>query len=325
MKKAICLIFLLFSVIFLHAQSGKEVDSIVKLYPKHFSSTEKLAQQIQNDFSTEFGKARAIYSWLAFNIRYDVNAFLHPKPNKKFTYKTEEERQIKIKQIIDKRIGKALSKRKGVCQEYADLFNQIALEVGLESQVNLGDAKTKNYDIGRRRIKVSHAWNSVKIDGTWRLIDATWGAGYVNLKKEKFYHNFNTLYFDMPPKLFFKEHYPAKGFWFDTVIDKTEFLKEPLINNDILNGKYEIIEPQNGVIEVCPNDSVTFKIRNVSIDSEIQYSLKNKNETEKFATKIQNEEGVEFKILIDRKIARYLTIYIDGKAIATFKVSRYRN
>ena len=325
MRKIIILYTFLFFTIAIQAQSAAEVDSIIRLYPKHFSSPDDLAQKIQSDFSTDFGKARAIFSWLAFNVRYDVKSYLHPKPAKKIKYKTEEERLLKVKQQYDKMIAKVLHKQKAVCSGYSELFNYVALQVGLESQVNVGDAKTRVYDIGRRRVKVSHAWNSVKIDGVWRLIDATWGAGHINLKKEKFYHHFNPLYFDTPPKLFFTEHYPAKGLWFDTIVDKNEFLKAPLINDNILNGKYQIMEPKNGVIEICQNERATFKIANLSPDATIQYSLKKKDELGEVYNTIQKDNALEFTILINKDIARYLTLYVDGNPIATFKVNRYKN
>jgi|SRR6218665_27342 len=324
MKKTVILLLFLFSVMQFQAQTAKEVDSIVRLYPKNFSSTEQLAQKIKSDFRTEFGKARAIFSWLAYNLKYDVKAFLHPKPLKVITYKTEEERQRKQRIVIDKRIDEAFRKRKGVCQHYSELFDRIASQAGLETQVNIGDAKTRNYDIGRKRARVNHAWNSVKIDGVWRLIDVTWGAGYVDFEEEKFYFSFNPVYFDVAPKIFFTEHYPEKGIWFDTVVDKEEFLKAPLINTNIINGKYEILEPKTGVIETCLNEKVAFKIVNVSPDSRISYSLKKENETAQVITKIQKENVVEFEILIDRKIPRYLTLFVNGKSIATFKISLYR-
>lgn len=325
MRKIITICIFLFFTIALQAQSAVEVDSIVKLYPKHFSSPEDLAQKIQSDFSTDFGKARAIFSWLAFNVRYDVKSYLHPKPAKKIKYKTEEERLLKVKQQYDKMIAKVLHKQKAVCSGYSELFNYVALQVGLESQVNVGDAKTRIYDIGRRRVRVTHAWNSVRIDGVWRLIDATWGAGYVDLEKEKFYRSYKPLYFDMPPKLFFTEHYPATGKWFETVVDKNEFLKAPLIQDDILNGKYQILEPKNGVIEICQNERATFKILNLSPDATIQYSLKKNDELGEVYNTIQKDNALEFSILINKDISRYMTLYVDGDAIATFRIDRYKN
>jgi hypothetical protein len=322
-KKISILIFLFFTIAF-RAQSGAEVDSIVRLYPKHFSSVENLAQRIQSDFSTDFGKARAIFSWIAFHVKYDVKAYLYPKKAKPIKYKTEEERQRKLKQQHDKMISKVLHKQKAVCSGYSELFNEIALRVGLESQVNSGDAKTIFYDIGRRRVKVSHAWNSVKIDGQWKLLDVTWGAGYVNLKKEKFYRHFKPLYFDMEPNHFFMEHYPQKGIWQDIVIDKNEFLKAPLVQDNILNGKYKILEPKSGVIEICQNEKIKFKIVNASPEDIVQYSLKNKEEMGTAEIKNQIGDAVEFEIIIDKTIGRYLTVYVNLQAIATFRVNRYR-
>lgn len=323
MKKVISLLFLLFSVI-LHSQSAAEVDSIVRLYPKHFSSTESLALRIRSDFSTDFGKARAIFSWIAFHVRYDVKRYLNPKRIKPIKYKTEDERQRKLKQQHDKMVAKVLHKQKAVCSGYSELFNDVALQVGLECQVNEGDAKTVFYDIGRRRVRVNHAWNSVKIDGVWRLVDVTWGAGYVDIQKEKFYRCFKPVYFDTEPKTFFMKHYPKKGIWFDTVVDKEEFLKAPLVQTTILNKKYEIIEPKSGVIETCQDEKVTFKILNVSPDSDIQYSIKKKDEFGRVYTIIQKDNMAEFDILINKSIPRYLTIYMDGNAIATFKINRYK-
>ena len=65
---------LLINVIFLYssfAQKYNAVDKVVLKYPKSFSSTEKLAERIEKDFTSDYDKARAIYSWIAFNVKYD--------------------------------------------------------------------------------------------------------------------------------------------------------------------------------------------------------------------------------------------------------------
>lgn len=323
MRKATLFIFLFFSITF-RAQTAAEVDSIVRLYPKRFVTADDLAKKIRTDFSTDFGKARAIFSWLAFNITYDVKAYLHPKPAKKIKYKTPEEKLRKQKELHDKMIAKVLHKRKAICSGYSELYNYLALEVGLECQVNSGDAKNMLYDIGRRRIRTIHAWNSVKIDGTWRLLDATWGAGFVDLQEEKFYRKFHPIYFDMEPKQFFKEHYPKKGIWQDTiVVNKEEFLKSPLVQDAILEGTYEMTAPGSGVIEICPDDTVTFKIRNLKQDSRVRYSLKKKGTTASVTDKIFNGDEAQFEIKIDKTIGRYLTIYVDGTPLATYRINRY--
>ena len=57
----------------------------------------------------------------------------------------------------------AFASGKAVCDGYAGMFQALATKAGLESRLVLGRAD------GQR-----HAWNVVKIDGTWKLVDATW-------------------------------------------------------------------------------------------------------------------------------------------------------
>jgi uncharacterized protein (TIGR03000 family) len=42
----------------------------------------------------------------------------------------------------------------------------------------------------------AHAWNAVKLDGEWHLVDATWGAG--GIKDKQFVKKFKDYYFLAP-------------------------------------------------------------------------------------------------------------------------------
>src|SRR6218665_2479603 len=100
-QKKIALIFLLLNILFINftfSQKISEVDKIVSKYPKSFDTTEKLAEKIEKDFDSDAERARAIYSWIALNIRYDYNAYLNPPRVQGFSYSTEAEKQRKIKQ-----------------------------------------------------------------------------------------------------------------------------------------------------------------------------------------------------------------------------------
>jgi len=54
-----------------------------------------------------------------------------------------------------------------VCSGYADAFKVLADEAGMESVVVSGTANSG-----------PHAWNKVKIDGKWRMIDPTWNDAF---------------------------------------------------------------------------------------------------------------------------------------------------
>ena len=58
--------------------------------------------------------------------------------------------------------------RHGVCQGYAELFRDMCTLAGLEVNFIGGEATNSS---GKTE---SHAWNQVKIDGTWYNVDVTW-------------------------------------------------------------------------------------------------------------------------------------------------------
>jgi hypothetical protein len=320
MKKNIFL-FLFFILGYLsNAQNDFEINCIVTNYPKRFSSPSILAEKINKDFETENAKARAIYSWIAFNIRYDVKKSQNPPKRKVIKFKNEIERQEKEKRLLDKQINKTISSRKGICGDYALLYYRLATLVGLKCEINIGTAKTINYDIGKKRATVNHAWNSVEINGEWKLLDSTWGAGYVDEETNKFEPNYNLFYFATPEDLFFSKHFPKDGVWHNVVLDKKKFLEAPLFYSDYLNDSFEILEPKLGVLEVKKQSVILFKIKNLNSESKIQYSLRR---VEEFGTieKINKiDDLITFEIKIDKTIGKFLTLYIDGSGVATYKI-----
>jgi hypothetical protein len=55
--------------------------------------------------------------------------------------------------------------------------------------------------------EINHAWNIVKLDGTWQFIETTWGAGYIDENK-KFNKKFTNFYFLTAPQSFITNHFP---------------------------------------------------------------------------------------------------------------------
>ncbi|WP_166926468.1 transglutaminase domain-containing protein [Flavobacterium poyangense] len=316
-------IFVLFlSVFFLqsvYSQKYNAVDAVVLKYPKQFSSTEKLAERIEKDFTSDYDKARAIYSWIAFNISYDLATYLNPPKARGFSYSTELEKQQKIQLQNDKDLQKVFKSKKAVCEGFTLLYRHLATLVGLKCEIVRGDSKTRLNDIGRENTTSNHAWNMVLVDGKWRLVDVTWGEGYYDQSKRKLVKDFATIYFDTKPAYFFAKHFPDSGTYLGDRLSKSDFLNAPLIYNKTIEGDYEIIAPQSGTIAVKSGDKVTFRIKNVSKADPLFY-LNRKNQPVRIENPKERGDSLEFQVVIDENIGQYLTFYLVESSIVSFKV-----
>ena len=321
-QKKIAFIFLLLNSIFLNytfAQKISEVDKIVAKYPNKFASTEKLAERIETDFSSDYDKARAIYSWMAFNIKYDYSTFLNPPKSQGFSYSTEAEKQRKIKALNDKMLQKAFTSRIAVCEGFTALYQHLAELVGLKSEIIRGDSKTRLADIGRKTTSSNHAWNIVLIDKKWRLVDVTWGQGYYDSNKGKMVNDFTPVYFDTNPDYFFAKHFPDSGSYLGNKLSKEDFLNGPLIYNKTIEEDYKIKSPDSGIIDVKFGDKITFEIKNVSKSDQVFY-LNKKNQPVKIQNSREKRGSLEFQIVYDKNIGDYITIYVNTSSIVSFKI-----
>ncbi|MTH14348.1 transglutaminase domain-containing protein [Flavobacterium sp. LC2016-01] len=322
-QKKITLIFLLLHCIFLNytfAQKINEVDKIVAKYPKSFATTEKLAERIEEDFNSDYDKARAIYSWMAFNIKYDFNVFLNPPKSQGFSYSTEAEKQRKIKQINDNLIQKTFKSQKAVCEGFTALYQHLASLVGIKCEIIRGDSKISVRDIGRKTTSSNHAWNMVLIDKKWRLVDVTWGQGYYDSSKGRMVNDFSPIYFDTDPDYFFAKHFPDSGTYLGNKLSKEDFLNGPLIYNKTIENDFQIKSPDSGIIEAKIGDKITVEIKNVSKSNQVFY-LNKRNQPVKIQNAREKRGGLEFQILIDKNVGEYITIFVDTNSIVSFKIA----
>lgn len=321
-QKKIAFIFLLLNMIFTcstFAQKYNEVDKIVLKYPKNFNTTEKLAERIQEDFKSDGDKARAIYSWIAFNIKYDYNAFLNPPRTQGFSYSTEAEKQRKIKELNDRLWQKAFSSKKAVCEGFTALYQHLAELTGLKSEIIRGDSKISLRDIGRKTTSSNHAWNIVLIDRKWCLIDVTWGQGYFDNSKGRMVNDFSSVYFDTDPDYFFAKHFPDSGSYLGDKLDKDAFLNGPLIYNKTIENDFKIKSPDTGIIEAKYGDKIDVEIKNVKKSDQVFY-LNKRNQPVLIKNSKEKRGGLEFQIPYDNNIGEYITIFVDTNSILSFKV-----
>jgi len=135
-------------------------------------------------------RARAIFRWIASNIAYDP-ALRNEVPN----------------------AATVLKRRSAVCSGYSVLFKALAEAAGLEAEVITGHSRGAGYQAGRRVDASSeHAWNAVRIRGSWGLLDCTWAAGWMD-DSGRLVRRFTDHYFLTPPEVFVDDHFPEDSHW----------------------------------------------------------------------------------------------------------------
>lgn len=313
----ITLILFFIATFALSAQKIHPVDTKVLTYPKSFSSIDRLAERIQSDFQTDYDKARAVYVWVANTITYDLKAKSNPKMitiESKSTYEFEQ----KYNRLKIKRINKTFRSKKGVCQHYSELYQAIAEKVGLKVQLLTGNAKTTPNQIGRSSKMSNHAWNAVWANDRWMLVDATWGSGYTLTDENKFVKEYNDFYFDTPPSLFFKQHFPETGVWLNDTLDRKTYESYPLYYTFFSKKGIEL-DPDIGVIEANEGDTIQLKIKNF-IYSEAVKLGKKETIPLKFNPFIKENDFVFFEFVFKRKYGRNITIFINEDLFAIIKI-----
>lgn len=186
----------------LRAQSfdGNQIENLMMYIPASQTfSTTNIAEYVKQNFNSDYKKILAIYKWVTTNIKYD----------------TDSANVINLGGMdADAKISAALRRRRGVCENYAAIFNDICLKTGIKSY--MVDGYTKQFG---SIDKSGHAWCAVFINNKWYLADPTWDEG-----------RGTTKYFLVEPSEMIKSHMPFDPMW--------QLLNYPITHREFYNGDF---------------------------------------------------------------------------------------
>ncbi|GAB7257054.1 transglutaminase domain-containing protein [Polaribacter sp. OB-PA-B3] len=300
------------------SQNFDKVDKIVLEYPR-FSKIENLALRIDTDFSKDEEKVRAAFFWLAKNIRYDLNQYYNPKGRSfKFSYRNEIEKEQKLEAAKNKIIDKTFKTKKGLCEEYAQSFKKVCSLLNIEAAVIKGYTRNSPDDIGRFVSETNHAWNAVKLNDKWIILDPTWAAGY--LMNGKWTRKFNPYFYDIPKDKFFKTHLPEESIWVLRLgrITKKEFYNQPIYGQEFLASTIELISPKNGIIKIKKGENIVLKFKNLSEKASMLYNYKNHNYAKRPILKSEN--NITTLTILNPLRNSELFLFLNNRTALQFKV-----
>ncbi|MDX6748077.1 transglutaminase domain-containing protein [Polaribacter sp. PL03] len=222
-----------------------------------YSPNKELAKELTKGLTSDIDKVRSIFIWITDNIEYD------------FELLNNQELQDKVFTSNNTIIEHTLKTKKAICSGYSILFKNLCDKVGVES-VSIEGISRQFLDRVKRKNEPDHAWNAVKIDNKWFLLDVTWASG--NGLGNNFEKDFNDYWFLTNPKEFFHSHFPTEQKWslLNKKLNINEFYDLPLIvSNHLFTQGISLITPKNGIIEISNDNKFKFIFTSENIESEI--------------------------------------------------------
>jgi len=205
--------------------------------PQEEKSPEWVGRYLAGRIADPLERARAIHDYVADRVAYDVPSYRagkYPPQDAETVFRTGT----------------------GVCAGYARLFVAVSQAAGLEARYLVGDVRSENGQIDGE----GHAWNAVKIEDRWHLVDVTWDSGHVS--GNTFTKKLRTTYFLTPPEVFSADHFPEDPTWQlrDTPLTRGEFIRQPMMRPSFYAHGLKLKQPERSQVTVT--NSLTIELDN---------------------------------------------------------------
>lgn len=223
---------------------------------KYSHSIKDLANYLTIPAKNDLERSRLAFTWIATHVQYDAEAYNTGNYKDEFS------------------ADSILMRRTAVCEGYSTFFMELALMMNLEVVKISGYAKGYGLGTNKKFTEINHAWNAVRIDGKWQLIDATWGSGYGYTKNSKLetVMEFDPYWFCVKPLESIFSHLPEDKQWqlIENAISLTQFENLPYLNKSFFELGFDANEVFNKAIagnidEFADTYSVGFPIKQVEL------------------------------------------------------------
>jgi hypothetical protein len=129
---------------------------------------------------------------------------------------------------------------------YANLLSALGQAIGIDIPTISGNSRIPQSDLDG----TAHAWNAVRLQNQWQLIDVTWDSVY--LEGRNALKRYRTDYLFPPASLFAYSHFPDDAAWqlLDEPIDRGEFLRQPVLSPAFFAQDLALVSPQRSVTDL---------------------------------------------------------------------------
>ncbi len=236
------------------------------------ASVDTLADYLTRNATTDLDKSRAVYRWIIRNIGYDVDNYMAGT-------------------VPDDAPAVTLANRITLCGGYAKLFEALCKRAKVEAMYLEGYSRGADYSVGAKlEAYPDHAWNAVKIDGKWYLLDATWASGYID-GNNQFVRQAFDHYFLTTPTQFYYDHLPEEPKWqlVDKPISKSEYEKLVYLRPGFFRNNLQVKSNKDAVVKSVGKSEIVFGApENVMVTAEV---LRGKIKDSSASTMVVRQDG----------------------------------
>lgn len=251
---------------------AEAVDRAVLDMPAEMDvSIASVGEYLKHTFPDPRARTKALHDYVVGRLTYDEATF------KRFLdHDTSEWPAQDAEHVFETKTA--------VCEGYARLMVALGKAADLDIAYIAGSVRNAHYRVADgddATVKAAlegfgHAWNAVKLDGKWELVDATWDDPTGGPASDS---TVRSTYLFTPPELFVYDHLPDDASWqlLPAPLSAGDFVREPMMDPDM--GRY-------GIGLVDPTRA------QVSVDGEITITLHNPHGAEVMAfARIDGSDG----------------------------------
>ncbi|XP_052261864.1 kyphoscoliosis peptidase-like [Dreissena polymorpha] len=259
-----------------------DIDQHVQKAPSALKeSVESLVNYVMTKTKDQRLLVRGFFVWIAENIRYDIDGLLGRQPR------------------APNDVTSVMKNGLSVCEGYASVMEALCRSAGIEVKKLSGFSKGFGYDADKpftESSQTSHAWNAVRLDGKWFLLDCTWGAGHTD--GHIYVKEFKEFYFLTDPAQFVNDHFP----YMDNNLAesmKWQLLKKPVTLEEF--NKNAQLKSHAFALGVVPE---SHKSGTITMTNEIQLKFRSKNKRLHYKATLWHLDGHTWREKADATLAR---------------------
>lgn len=229
-RLSICLAFVFVCFHLARGQRDK-VDEVIRIDNVIFTlgktanlTLDSVVKFVNHTYTTQPDKVRAYYAFISQTISYDMQRLDELKVMAGGALEGH------FRSGVSQNPEEVFKNKKAVCEGISKLMVYCCRKSGIPCEMVSGYSKLD----GEVVTGILHAWNAVKIDSSWQLIDITWSNGYVN-HNNVFVRKLSDRYYLTSPAKFIEEHLPMDAMW---QLSAKPVTKNYFFNRDSSAGKY---------------------------------------------------------------------------------------